>query len=190
MAERTRLAGGCVVRRRVQGSEAIFWPARQHDVRLYCAFCRARELLAKSGRPQTGKIMMRGKDYVHGDAINRYGALANLVFNGPHLFATLMGSGWLDRLAVAYPSAPALLFHSYFALAVREEEGKGPSVCACCLFFASATSTVLTRRFLVFSTPAPPAGLVVPATCLKGECLLLPVVTGPHLCVGVYECER
>lgn len=37
---------------------------------------------------------MRGQDYVEGDGINRYGTLATLVFNVPHLYATLVGSGW------------------------------------------------------------------------------------------------
>lgn len=59
---------------------------------------------------------MRGEDHVEGDAVSRYGSLATLVFNGPHLYATLVGGGWVDRLAEAYPAAPALLFHAYVAL--------------------------------------------------------------------------
>lgn len=59
---------------------------------------------------------MRVGDYGMGDAINRGGSLANLVPALPHLYATLIGGGWVERLGEAYPAAPALLFHAYFAL--------------------------------------------------------------------------
>lgn len=80
---------------------------------------KARELERKSERgvrKASGHILMRGGDYGMGDAINRAGALANLVPTLPHLYATLVGSGWVERLGEAYPAAPALLFHAYFAV--------------------------------------------------------------------------
>lgn len=60
-------------------------------------FLRARELLVQSGsngKISSGHVTMRGQDYVEGDKMNRYGTLATLVFNVPHLYATLVGSGW------------------------------------------------------------------------------------------------
>lgn len=81
---------------------------------------RARNLERKSGRgvmKPSGHILMRMGDYGIGDAINRAGSLANLVPTLPHLYATLVGSGWVERLGEAYPAAPALLFHAYFAVA-------------------------------------------------------------------------
>lgn len=60
-------------------------------------FRRARELLVKSGakwKKPSGQVVMRGQDYVEGDKMNRYGTLATLIFNLPHLYATLVGSGW------------------------------------------------------------------------------------------------
>lgn len=81
---------------------------------------RARELERESGegvmKKASGHIVMRKGDYGMGDAINRAGSLANLVPTLPHLYATLTGSGWVERLGEAYPAAPALLFHAYFAL--------------------------------------------------------------------------
>ena len=70
-----------------------------------------------SPKPASGHIEMRRGDYGWGDAINRGGSIANLVPGLPHLFATLTGSGWVERLREAYPAAPALLFHAYFAVA-------------------------------------------------------------------------
>lgn len=60
------------------------------------AIRRRRELLAQSGKQmrRSGHVVMRAGDHVEGDAINRYGSLATLVFNVPHLYATLVGSGW------------------------------------------------------------------------------------------------
>lgn len=80
---------------------------------------KARDLVRQSGRHwrPSGHVQMRGNDYEIGDFVNIGGALANALFNAPHLYATLVGSGWVERLAEAYPAAPALLFHAYFALA-------------------------------------------------------------------------
>lgn len=81
---------------------------------------KAREVARRLQSPDRkvfGQVLMREGDYVQGDAVNRYGALSTLVLNAPHLVATLVGSGWVERLAKAYPAAPALLFHAYFALA-------------------------------------------------------------------------
>lgn len=81
---------------------------------------KARELVRAAGRRwrPSGKVVFRGDDQEEGNVIQRYGALANIAFNGPHLYATLVGGDWVGRLSEAYPLAPALLFHSYFALAV------------------------------------------------------------------------
>ncbi|CAN0435182.1 unnamed protein product [Scytosiphon promiscuus] len=82
---------------------------------------KARELTRQSPelrkKKASGEVLMRKGGEAEGNAVNRYGALANLVLNAPHLFATLVGSGWVERLAETYPAAPALLFHAYFALA-------------------------------------------------------------------------
>ncbi|CAN0372564.1 unnamed protein product, partial [Laminaria digitata] len=84
---------------------------------------KARELVrqkeggGKKAKAASGHVLMRKDDYFVGDAINRFGSLANLVFNSPHLYATLVGSGWVERLGEAYPGGPALLFHAYFSLA-------------------------------------------------------------------------
>eukprot|EP00904_Undaria_pinnatifida_P001537 jgi/Undpi1/11384/HiC_scaffold_30.g13681.m1 len=81
---------------------------------------KARELVRQKDGDKakaSGHVFMRKGDYVVGDAINRFGSLANLVFNSPHLYATLVGSGWVERLGEAYPGGPALLFHAYFSLA-------------------------------------------------------------------------
>ncbi|CAM9193488.1 unnamed protein product [Ectocarpus sp. 6 AP-2014] len=80
---------------------------------------RQREILAQKGRRRTGKIHIRGDDHVEGDAMNRAGSYGSLIFNTPHLYATLVGSGWVERLGEAFPDSPALLFHAYVALAVR-----------------------------------------------------------------------
>lgn len=80
---------------------------------------RARELERKPAERAlraSGRITMRQGDHTTGDAISRYGSLANLVFNSPQLYATLSGNGWVERLGAAYPGGPALLFHAYFAL--------------------------------------------------------------------------
>lgn len=80
---------------------------------------KARELVRKAGRrwSRGGRVVMHAGDHEEGDAIHRFGAIANIAFNGPHLYATLVGSGWVERLSDAYPMAPVLLFHAYFALA-------------------------------------------------------------------------
>lgn len=80
---------------------------------------RAKELVRASGRKwrRSGRTTMHAGDDEEGVAINRFGSYANFAFNAPHLYATLVGGGWLERLAAAYPSSPALLFHAYFALA-------------------------------------------------------------------------
>lgn len=80
---------------------------------------RAKEIVRTSGRRwrPKGKVTMHPGDDEEGVAINRFGAIANFSFNAPHLYATLVGGGWVDRLAHAYPATPALLFHAYFALA-------------------------------------------------------------------------
>lgn len=81
---------------------------------------KARELTRQSPElwnEASGRVLMRQEDHVEGNAVNRYGSLSTLLLNTPHLFATLVGSGWVERLAEAYPAAPALLFHAYFALA-------------------------------------------------------------------------
>ncbi|CAN0040467.1 unnamed protein product [Ectocarpus sp. 4 AP-2014] len=78
---------------------------------------RQREILARKGRRRTGKIHTRGDDHVEGDAMNRAGSYGSLIFNTPHLYATLVGSGWVERLGEAFPDSPALLFHAYVALA-------------------------------------------------------------------------
>ena len=70
-----------------------------------------------SPKPASGHIEMRRGDHGWGDAINRGGSIANLFPSLPHLYATLTGSGWVERLGEAYPAAPALLFHAYFAVA-------------------------------------------------------------------------
>ena len=81
---------------------------------------KERELTRQSQKPPSlasGHILMRKNDNVVGDAVKRYGGLATVVLNAPHLFATLVGSGWVQRLAEAYPAAPALLMHAYVAMA-------------------------------------------------------------------------
>lgn len=107
---------------RVSGSSCLLWPRRVRKAsqatshpdnlaqpictsspRPGCALARAqtlhtlrrtRELLVKSGGKPSGKIKMRGDDHMEGDRVSRYGSLASLIFNAPHLYATLVGSGW------------------------------------------------------------------------------------------------
>ncbi|CAM9483708.1 unnamed protein product [Laminaria digitata] len=106
------------------------WLAAAGFTVLAIAYAEAEETIAKDEKSRnllrqsqelrkkaSGKVLMRKEDHVHGNAVNRYGAMANLALNTPHLFATVVGSGWVERLAEAYPSAPTLLFHAYFALA-------------------------------------------------------------------------
>lgn len=79
---------------------------------------RARELIRSSRGKwrRSGRVTMHVGDEMEGATINRFGTYASFIFNAPHLYATLVGGGWVERLAEAYPGCPALLFHAYFAL--------------------------------------------------------------------------
>lgn len=124
---------------------------------------RAKKLVRASGGQwlRRGKVTMRRGDENEGAAINRFGSYANLIFNGPHLYAILVGGGWLDRLAAEYPDTPALLFHGYFALAT----GSSLALLAPTLYARKLidAKTMLAMQFL---TAAPLVSSLVDATVM------------------------